>query len=285
MQVIRSPLEMQKAAAAIKREGNRLALVPTMGCLHEGHLSLVSIAQAHAEKTVVSIFVNPTQFGPGEDFERYPRAFAEDARKCGENGVDIIFAPTPDMVYMADHSVFLEENSLAKGLCGASRPGHFRGVLTVVAKLFNICLPDVAVFGEKDAQQARLIARMARDLNFPITVILAPIAREPDGLAMSSRNQYLTPNERARATVIYRALQAAKTLYEQGERNAETFLKFVKDALQAEPEIKIDYIAAVDSETLQPLITLNRPTLLAVAIFLGTTRLIDNIVLGANSRP
>lgn len=285
MRVIHSPQEMQEAAATIKRKGARLALVPTMGCLHEGHLSLMRVARANAEKVIVSIFVNPTQFGPGEDFERYPRVFEKDARLCDENGVDIIFAPEPGMIYMKDHSVFLEENHLAMGLCGASRPGHFRGVLTVVAKLFNICLPDLAVFGEKDAQQARLIMRMTRDLNFPVRVILAPIVREPDGLAMSSRNQYLSPDERARATVIYRTLQAVKALYEQGERNAEVLLKFVKNSLQAEPGTKIDYVAAVDSETLQPIATVIRPTLLAVAVFFGTTRLIDNIVLGANSQP
>jgi pantoate--beta-alanine ligase len=281
MRLIRSPRDMQALAADLKRQGHRLGLVPTMGCLHAGHLSLVAEAQAHADLIVLSIFVNPTQFGPNEDFARYPRPFDDDVRLCQKAGVDILFAPEPADMYPAGHSVFVEESALSLGLCGASRPGHFRGVLTVVAKLFNLCLPDVAVFGQKDAQQARLIAAMVRDLDFPVRILIAPIVREPDGLAMSSRNRYLAPEERRQALALHRGLQAAQALYETGERRTDALLQAARRVLDQAPLARVDYLAAVDADTLQPVAVADKPTLLAMAVFIGTTRLIDNLVLGA----
>ncbi len=271
---------MSDTAGAWRRSGRSIGLVPTMGFLHPGHLSLVQQARAAADRVVLSIFVNPTQFGPGEDFQQYPRNFERDRQLCEEAGVDAVFHPAPaSAMYAPDHSVQIQENALTRGLCGASRPGHFAGVLTVVAKLFNITRADVAVFGQKDAQQARAIRRMARDLNFPVQVIIAPLIREPDGLAMSSRNSYLSPGERRDALCLMRALQLARRLYRAGERDARRICRRMAEQIQQTPSARIDYADIVDENTLEPVETIERPILAALAVRIGRTRLIDNLLL------
>jgi len=279
MNIITAPLDMQKTALALKQAGKRIGLVPTMGFLHEGHLSLIKLARRQADVVILSIFVNPTQFGPNEDFSRYPRNFERDRSLCETTGVDIIFNPVPEAMYPAGHSVYVEENVLSKGLCGATRPGHFRGVLTVVAKLFNLTLPDVAVFGQKDAQQARLIQQLARDLNFPVTIMLAPIIRESDGLAKSSRNTYLSPAERREALCLQQTLQTARRLYRAGERDARRIIAAMKAGIEQIPSARVDYIAIVDRDTLHSAPRLDTPVLVTLAIYIGKTRLIDNLTL------
>ena len=279
MNIITQPETMQQTARALRQSGKRIGLAPTMGFLHEGHLSLVKLARLQADVVVLSIFVNPTQFGPNEDFGRYPRNFERDCALCAAAGVDIIFNPAPEAMYPAGYSVYVEENGLSKGLCGASRPGHFRGVLTVVAKLFNLTQADVAVFGQKDAQQVRLIQQMARDLNFPVTIVLAPIIREADGLAMSSRNTYLSPAERREALCLQQALQTARRLYREGERDARRIITAMKAGIEQIHSARVDYIAIVDRDTLQPAPRLDTPVLVALAIYIGQTRLIDNLTL------
>ena len=279
MDIIRTVEEMQGRALSEKNKGRRIGFVPTMGCLHEGHLSLVKIAQTHSDLAVVSIFVNPTQFLPGEDFSRYPRTFERDVELCRAAGVDVIFCPDTEHIYAPDHSVFVEETRLSQGLCGASRPGHFRGVATVVAKLFNIVLPDVAVFGQKDAQQSRVIQRMVRDLNFPVKVILGAIVREPDGLAMSSRNRYLSPDERRDALCLHRALDHAEKMLGKGERSIEVLRKAMLAVLEPVPVARLDYLEFVDNETLNPVDWVIQPVLVALAVRVGKTRLIDNTIL------
>lgn len=283
MKIITSPEDMQNTALALRRAGKRIGLVPTMGFLHEGHLSLVKLARLKADVVVLSIFVNPTQFGPNEDLSRYPRDFERDCALCKSAGVDIIFNPAPEAMYPPGYSVYVEESTLAKVLCGASRPGHFRGVLTVVAKLFNLTLPDAAVFGQKDAQQARLIGQMAHDLNFPVNIILAPIIRETDGLAKSSRNTYLSSTERQEALCLQRALQTARRLYREGNRDAQPIITAMKADIERSPSARVDYIAIVDRDTLVPTPQLDRPVLVALAIYIGKTRLIDNLILPDDS--
>jgi pantoate--beta-alanine ligase len=251
-----------------------------MGFLHEGHLSLIREAVRRAGFVVVSVFVNPTQFGPGEDFGTYPRDTERDEALCRREGADVMFVPTVEDMYGPDDSVCVEETELSKTLCGRHRPGHFRGVTTVVAKLLNIIRPDVAVFGQKDAQQAKIIARMVRGLNFHVDVVVAPIVREPDGLAMSSRNAYLAPAERKQAACIYRALQAAEELYRRGVVETDPIRRRVREEIEASGRVSIDYVAAVDDDRLQPVDRVTGPTLLAVAVRLGDTRLIDNTVIG-----
>jgi pantoate--beta-alanine ligase len=279
MNIITFPEDMQKTARALRQAGKRIGLVPTMGFLHEGHLSLINLARLQADVVILSIFVNPTQFGPNEDFSRYPRNFERDRTLCEAAGVDIIFSPMPETMYPAGYSVYVEENVLSKVLCGASRPVHFRGVLTVVAKLFNLTLPDVAVFGQKDAQQARLIQQMARDLNFPTTIVVAPIIRENDGLAKSSRNTYLSPAERREALCLQQALKTARRLYREGERDAQRIIAAMKAGIEQIPSARADYIAIVDRDTLQPVPRLDAPVLVALAVYIGQTRLIDNLIL------
>ncbi|MFH1477866.1 MAG: pantoate--beta-alanine ligase [Verrucomicrobiota bacterium] len=279
MNIITSPEDMQKTALALQRAGKHIGLVPTMGFLHEGHLSLIKLARLQADVVVLSIFVNPTQFGPNEDFGRYPRDFERDAALCKAAGVDIIFNPVPEAMYPAGYSVYVEENILSKGLCGTARPGHFRGVLTVVAKLFNLIQPDVAVFGQKDAQQARVIQQMARDLNIPVTIALAPIIRESDGLAKSSRNTYLAPAERRDALGLQQALKTARRLYREGERDAHRIIAAMQAGIEQIPAARVDYIAIVDRATLQPAPRLDTPVLVALAVYIGKTRLIDNLTL------
>ena len=281
MRIIRTSGEMQQTALTLRAAGRRIGLVPTMGFLHAGHLSLVRLARARSDAVILSLFVNPTQFGPREDLGSYPRDFARDAALCREADVDILFAPEAAEMYAPDASVYVTEEHLAAGLCGAARPGHFRGVCTVVAKLFNLCLPHVAVFGAKDAQQLRVIRRMTRDLNFPVEIVAGPTVREADGLALSSRNSYLSADERRQAPVLRRALDEAERLYRAGTRDAAALRNALQGIIAQAPAARIDYIAVVDDETLAPVQTLTKPALVALAVYIGTTRLIDNTVLQA----
>jgi len=279
MQTLTTIEETREISRELNKRGKTLALVPTMGYLHEGHLSLMRIAKRSADVVVTSIFVNPTQFGANEDLEAYPRDFKRDEALCKAEGVSYIFYPTPESMYGDGYSAYVNEDNMSKGLCGASRPIHFKGVLTVVSKLFNICEPDVAVFGEKDAQQLRLLRRMTTDLNFPVKILSAPRVREPDGLAMSSRNQYLTRQEREDALCLSKSLDLAKQLYANGERDAATIIASMSDLINDFKTPKIDYIEAVDDRTLAPVSTLNQPTLMALAVQFGKARLLDNTVL------
>ena len=280
MKIIESASEMQQAALALRAQGRRIGFVPTMGNLHDGHLSLVRIAKQHADVVVVSIFVNPTQFGPNEDFAAYPRTFEADRALCEAEGVDAVFFPPVAEMYAAGASVSVTEKSLSRTLCGAARPGHFDGVCTVVAKLFNVVLPHVAVFGEKDAQQLRVIRRMVRDLRFPVEIVSGPTARESDGLARSSRNQYLTAEQRPQAVCLRRALDEAERRFAAGERDPQKLVAAMRALLAQAPAAKIDYVEIVDDETLQPLACpIARPALAALAVWVGQPRLIDNAVL------
>ena len=276
MKIFREPKKLQKWAREQKRAGRVIALVPTMGYLHEGHLSLIARAKARgADEIVVSVFVNPVQFCPGEDYERYPRDEKADLAKCRAAGATAVFFPTPANMYLDRHSVYVTEEDLSKGLCGARRPGHFRGVCTVVAKLFNLAHPDFAVFGQKDYQQAQVIRRMVRDLNFDLQIVVAPIVREPSGLARSSRNTYLSPDEKEAALVLSRSLAAE--VKSVGARAATVVARIAKAVEKA--GLRVDYVEAVDGETLEPVKTLAKGTALLVAAYDGKTRLIDNIVL------
>lgn len=260
----------------------RVGLVPTMGALHAGHLSLVERACAENDSIIVTIFVNPTQFGPGEDLARYPRDLARDLAMLPEANANLVFTPTPDLMYPPDYQTFVEVTGVSQGLEGEYRPGHFRGVATVVAKLFNLTQPDRAYFGQKDAQQVAVIKQMARDLNFPLEIIVCPTVREPDGLAMSSRNVYLTPEQRQAAPVLYRALTAAADAYTAGERNPERLRQKMLDVLQTEPLAELEYVSVADTETMRELNqAIERPVLLSMAVRIGKTRLIDNLPLPA----
>jgi pantoate--beta-alanine ligase len=278
MKILRSVIEVRSQSNAWRSRDLRIALVPTMGYLHAGHLSLVDQARARADRVMVSIFVNPTQFGPNEDLERYPRDFAHDQQLCREAGVDAVFYPEPSTIYAADHSTWVLEDSLSQTLCGASRPGHFRGVTTVVLKLFNICGCQLAVFGRKDAQQALVIQRMVRDLNVPVELIIAPLVREADGLAMSSRNKFLSNDERQQALNIYKGLQQAEQIFRQGCRDTAELIDPLRRRI-ADAGGKVDYVEIMAQATLRPMITIDQPALLAVAAFFGKTRLIDNLFL------
>jgi pantoate--beta-alanine ligase len=271
--------EVRASVAASRQAGNTIGFVPTMGALHEGHAALIRAARAASEFVVVSIFVNPTQFGPKEDFSKYPRTLEADQKICTEAGADLIFAPVVEEIYPEKSVTFVEVKELDTALCGASRPGHFRGVCTVVLKLFNIVQPDKAHFGAKDFQQARIIRQMVRDLNVPVSIRVEPTVREPDGLAMSSRNRYLSPTERSLAPSIHQALQAIGARARAGEIDITRLESALNAALMEIPGSRIDYARIVDADTLQPMARLDRPALAAVAVFLGTTRLIDNIVI------
>jgi pantoate--beta-alanine ligase len=284
MRIIADPRLLHKFVAKWKNSHSlteKIALVPTMGCLHEGHLSLIRMAKKKAHLVIVSIFVNPLQFGPAEDFEKYPHPFNKDVKLCQKEKVDIIFAPTPEAMYPdGKPAVKLNEEKLSKYLCGASRPGHFQGVLTVVSKLFNICQPDLAIFGQKDAQQLRIIQEMVHDLNFPVKIIPAPIIREPDGLAMSSRNTYLSPEERKDALCLSNALRTARMLYKNGCNNATHMKKAMIKIITQVKNAKIDYVEICDAETFVPAKNLEgKKTIVALAVKIGTTRLIDNLLL------
>jgi len=257
----------------------KLGLVPTMGYLHEGHISLARRAKAECDHVAVSIFVNPTQFGPNEDLSKYPRDLERDLHLLEEAGVDLVWTPTPEIMYPDGFQTWVEVDEMTRPLEGAQRPGHFRGVTTVVAKLFNAVQPTKAYFGQKDAQQAAVIRQMTKDLNFPIEIVVCPIVREPDGLAMSSRNVYLDVNQRKAATVLYRSLSAAKTAYEQGERDAEKLRQIMKATIASEPLAQMQYVSCADGDTLQELEKVTGKALLSMAVFFGKTRLIDNFVL------
>ena len=281
MEVIKSPSEMQQKASAWRREGKVIAFVPTMGYFHEGHLSLMREGRERGDVLVVSIFVNPTQFGPGEDFDRYPRDMERDLRMAEEVGVDVIFAPTVEEMYPEGYQTYVEVEKVTKYLCGLSRPGHFRGVTTVVTKLFNIVKPHVALFGQKDYQQLITIERMVKDLNMDVEIVGMPTVREEDGLAASSRNVYLSPEERKAALSLYRSLRRAEELFSEGVRESQRILEEVKKVLEAEPLVKIDYVHVCDPETLEDIEgPIGERALVAVAAKVGTTRLIDNTLLG-----
>lgn len=256
-----------------------LGLVPTMGALHPGHLSLVRAAKARCNVVAASIFVNPTQFGPSEDFAKYPRSFESDCAALKEEGVDLLFAPPVEEMYPKGATTWVTVEGLSERLDGRSRPGHFRGVTTVVSKLFHIIEPDAAFFGQKDAAQLAVIRRMVRDLNFAVEVVGCPIVREPDGLAMSSRNVYLSPEERGRALVLHRSLQRAEKDFRSGEVNSAQLGKAARNVIAAEPNVRLDYFEIVDPETLEPVDRITQSALVAVAAYVGPTRLIDNIVL------
>ncbi|HXF84778.1 MAG TPA: pantoate--beta-alanine ligase [Anaerolineales bacterium] len=276
---MRTVVTLEELRVARLSFNGKVGFVPTMGYLHEGHLSLVRRAREECDYVVVSIFVNPTQFGPNEDLARYPRDLNRDLRLLEPLNVDLVWAPTAEIMYPQGYQTWVEVEAMTKPLEGAMRPGHFRGVTTIVAKLFNAVQPHKAYFGQKDAQQAAVIRRMTSDLNFPIEIVVCPTVRESDGLAMSSRNVYLNAEERKAATVLFRALSAAKELYEAGERNAEKLREKMKEVLASEPLAKVQYVSCADYDTLEELSEVNRKALLSMAVFIGNTRLIDNFVL------
>lgn len=272
---------MSSVARKIRREQDRtVGLVPTMGALHEGHLSLVREARRMCDVVVVSVFVNPTQFGPGEDFEHYPRDLTKDTALLTDYNVDYIFAPPIEEIYPKGFSTYVTVEGLSEQLEGASRPGHFRGVATVVTILLNTVRPDFAFFGQKDAQQALVLKRMVKDLAFDTEIVLLPIVREDSGLAISSRNSYLSPDEQTSAAVIHRALVQAKNTFKQGERSANKIVDVIRSTVESEPRARLDYVSITDAETLEPIERIDeRPTLVAVAAYVGKTRLIDNTIL------
>ena len=277
MIIVKTIKQIRQAVAGQKKRGKRIGFVPTMGALHQGHLSLIRLAKKHSDFVVVSIFVNPIQFGPKEDYKKYPRNLKKDAALCQTAGADLIFSPNVKEVYPEGFSTFINVEGLTQGLCGASRPGHFRGVATVVAKLFNIIQPEVAIFGQKDAQQLAVIRRMVKDLDLPVKIIGAPIVRERDGLAMSSRNAYLTLEERAEAVALSRALRLAEGMVKSGKRKADSVKREMAKLLRRDAPLgEIDYIEIVDNITLKPVKTIQKNTLIALAVKFPNARLIDN---------
>ncbi|MBM4289091.1 MAG: pantoate--beta-alanine ligase [Deltaproteobacteria bacterium] len=279
MQVIRDLQDMQDLALAWRGRGETIVLVPTMGYFHQGHLSLMEYGRSRGDHLVVSIFVNPTQFGPQEDLDRYPRDFDRDCSLAREVGVDVIFAPDTTGMYPPGFQTFVTVEEVTRGLCGASRPIHFRGVATVVLKLFNLVQPQVAVFGEKDYQQLVTLQQLVTDLNLPVQVVGRPLVREADGLALSSRNVFLSPAERASALSLSQALFKARDLAANGERSRDRLFTALKPMFTCDPPINLDYLALVDSQTLKEIDTIHGPARLAVAAWVGQTRLIDNILL------
>lgn len=259
--------------------GKRLGLVPTMGALHEGHLSLVRSARNKSDVVAVSIFVNPTQFGPAEDFSKYPRDLESDSKMLDREHVDVIFAPSVNDMYPAGAITWVTVEGMSDRLCGKSRPGHFRGVTTVVAKLFHIIEPEAAFFGQKDASQVAIVRRMVRDLNLPVEIEVGPIVREADGLALSSRNAYLNPHERKSSVVLHRSLLRAQKLFENGERDSSKLIAAGKEEFTREPSARLDYLEIADPDSLEPVTTISNRALIAVAAFIGNTRLIDNIIV------
>lgn len=280
MKIIRDTKEMQRAADTLRLTGKEIGFVPTMGYLHDAHIQLVREVKSRCDAVVVSIFVNPTQFGPGEDFERYPRDEEGDRNKLEGEGVDILFVPEPSQMYPPDYQTFVSVTEVTKGLCGDFRPGHFRGVATVVAKLFNIVKPHVAILGEKDYQQLLVIKRMVRDLKFDVDIVPGKLVREDDGIAMSSRNVYLSPAERERARVLFRSLQRGKELYESGERSVSRIRETVRDVIASEAGVSLQYVEVRDAETLEEREEIKGQAVIAVAAVVGPSRLIDNIILG-----
>ena len=281
MKVAETIKSVRRLVKAARSKGNKIGLVPTMGALHIGHICLIEKAVKGSDFVVVSIFVNPTQFGPAEDFEKYPRSFESDLEICRKAGVDIVFAPSPQEMYKKENLTWVNVEKLTEPLCGRSRPRHFRGVTTVCAKLFNIVEPDVAYFGQKDAQQAIVIKRMVADLNMPLEIVVCPTVREPDGLAVSSRNKYLSEQQRKDATYIYKSLKKCESLVEAGTTDNKTIIGEMKQILNQVSSIEIEYISIVDAESLQELERIAGKALAAVAVKIGSARLIDNIIVDA----
>jgi pantoate--beta-alanine ligase len=279
IEIIHTAKEMQARSDRSRRKGQAIVFVPTMGYLHAGHLSLMRLGLKHGNDLVLSIFVNPTQFGPGEDLDAYPRDMDRDIELARKEGAGAVFAPDEKEIYGHAYQTYVALDQLSRHLCGISRPIHFRGVATVCTKLFNIVNPHVAVFGQKDFQQLLIIRRMVQDLNFDIAIIGAPIVREPDGLAMSSRNTYLTPAQRIAALTLYASLQDARRRVESGEKNAVKIIAAASELITSRPETTIDYIAVCDPETLDDVMTIEQPVLMALAVKVGPTRLIDNMIL------
>ena len=278
-EIFRDPAALRAHVEDLRRDGRRIAVVPTMGALHEGHLALLRTARARADLVILTIFVNPTQFGPNEDLAKYPRDEAGDLAKARACGIDLAFCPEPAAMYLPGAQTYVEVRELQQPLCGARRPGHFAGVATVVTKLFHVTQPHLAVFGEKDYQQLAIIRRLVRDLDFAIEIVSVPIVREPDGLAMSSRNAYLDPEQRRAALSLSRGLAAAEARFRAGERDAAALVAAARAPIEAEPLARIDYAELRDADELAPVTRCERPVVLALAAFVGTTRLIDNRVL------
>lgn len=281
MNIVKTISEVRNEVKNWRKQGLSVGLVPTMGYLHEGHKSLIERACKENDKVVVSVFVNPTQFGPGEDLATYPRDIQRDAALCEDAGAALIFNPEPEEMYFDDFHTYVTMESLSDELCGKTRPIHFRGVCTVVSKLFHIVAPDRAYFGQKDAQQLAIIKRMVRDLNFDIEIVGCPIVREADGLAKSSRNTYLNPEERKAALVLSRAVRLGQELIQKGERKAEVIVEKMKQLIEEEPLAKIDYVQAVDAISIQPVAEIKGTVLVAMAVYIGKTRLIDNFIYEA----
>lgn len=279
MKILTSIAGANRASRDMRQQGKRIGYVPTMGALHEGHLSLVRAAKSQTDVVVVSIFVNPTQFGPTEDLSCYPRPFEKDCNLLEKEGVEAVFAPTAEEMYPQGVVTNVTVEGMSERLCGKSRPGHFRGVTTVVAKLFNVLEPDAAFFGQKDAAQLAIIRRMVRDLNIPVEIVSCPIVRESDGLAMSSRNAYLAPNERKAALVLHRALVRIESEVQRGERRSSRLIEVGRQVFCAEGLARLDYVQIVDPDSLEAMENLSKPALIAVAAHVGSTRLIDNVVL------
>lgn len=273
---------MRQEVEDVHRQGGTIAFVPTMGFFHEGHLALMREGRKRADKLIVSIFVNPIQFGPSEDFQAYPRDLDRDIAMAQSVGVDCVFAPAAEAMYEPGHQTYVDLTGLPNHLCGLSRPGHFRGVATVVAKLFHIVKPQVALFGEKDYQQLVIVRRMAQDLNMDVAIVGVPIVREPDGLAMSSRNTYLTPEQRNSALSLYGSLKLAQKRVAQGITDARSIIEEITAFIGSHPETKTDYVAVVDPQTLESVDRIDSPSLLALAVWVGRTRLIDNTILTAS---
>jgi pantoate--beta-alanine ligase len=288
VRVLHTIADTQALCRQARRDGKRIGLVPTMGALHEGHLSLVKAARAQTDFVIASIFVNPLQFAPNEDLAKYPRTFERDCQMLQAEGVAAVFAPTPDEMYPKDAATFVEVVGLPQKLEGRTRPTHFRGVTTVVAKLFNIVQPERAFFGQKDAQQVVIIQKMVRDLNMDIDIAVCPIVRERDGLAMSSRNRYLDTEQRRQALVLYRALTRIQMEADRGESSAANLIDSGKSVIAEEPQVRLDYLEIVDRESLDPVASISRGALVTIAAYVGPTRLIDNVVLqgvGVATRP
>ncbi|MHC4190735.1 MAG: pantoate--beta-alanine ligase [Planctomycetota bacterium] len=281
MEVAKTIESIRRLVGTARSRGKKIGLVPTMGALHIGHISLSEAAVRTCDFVVVSIFVNPTQFGPGEDLEKYPRPFEDDLEVCRKAGVDVVFAPTPEQMYPGENLTWVNVEKLTEPLCGQFRPGHFRGVTTVCAKLFNIVAPDVAFFGHKDAQQAIVIKRMVADLNMPLEIVICHTVREPDGLAVSSRNKYLTCEQRKDATYVYKSLQKCQQMIDAGITDAQKIVVEMRDILQQASSIKIEYVSIVDAETLVNIDQIAGKVLAAVAVGIGPARLIDNILVDA----
>ncbi|HEX6494228.1 MAG TPA: pantoate--beta-alanine ligase [Acidobacteriaceae bacterium] len=279
MQVLSTVREMRAASRGGRKSGESLGLVPTMGALHAGHIALVRAARAQCESVAASIFVNPTQFGPNEDFAKYPRTFDQDCALLEAEGVALVFAPQPEEMYPPGANTFVEVAGVGARLDGTSRPGHFRGVATIVAKLFHVVAPDKAFFGQKDAAQVAVLRSMVRDLNFDLELVVCPTVREPDGLALSSRNRYLSASERSQALVLSTALNVIAATYRAGQKDVARLLESGRSVLAAEPEVRLDYLEIVHWETLLPLSEARPGALVAVAAYVGSTRLIDNLIL------